>query len=78
MSNDMVSDGRDTRPRLTAEQDRMRMQGLRTLARIFVRHHISCQGQVIANDDERDRDAVGGVGDDSSADASPSQERGAA
>ncbi len=78
MPNDMIPDGRDARPRLTAEQDRMRMQGLRMLARIIVRHHIACQGQVIASDDDCDRDAAGGVGDGSSAAARPSPDSEAA
>ena len=60
---------------LMADEDARRLQGLRTLARIIVRHHITCQEQVIASDDERARGAVGG---DSSATASPSQEGGAA
>ena len=63
---------------LTADEDARRLQGLRIRARIIVRHPITCQEQVIASDDERDQDAVGGVGGDSSATASPSQEGGAA
>ena len=43
MSNNILPDGRDTRPRLTPEQDQMRTQGLRILARIIVRHRITCQ-----------------------------------
>ena len=45
MSNDMVSDGRDTRAASDSRTGPDAHTGLRTLARILVRHHISCQGR---------------------------------
>ena len=78
MPKSMVPRGGPVPRPLTAEEDALRLQGLRILARMIVMHHIASQEGTIAYEAKCDRDAVDGVGDGPDASAASSLDREAA